>query len=151
MKRDDIEHLIDELFSHINGHDIDRCVACYSDDAELQDPTFPDTVRGAEHVRQGFASWLAAFPDVRAWVVTRIIDQEKAAVEWAFEGTHAAEYLGVLPSRRVFKTLTVSHFTFRDGKIVRDFSLFDATALRKLEALRSRGSSAISPANLQPP
>ena len=139
MKRDDIELLIDQLFSYINEHDIDRCVACYSDDAELQDPTFPETVRGAEHVRAGFADWLRAFPDVRAWVVNRIIDQEKAAVEWAFEGTHSAEYLGVLPSRRVFRTLTVSHFAFRDGKIVRDFSMFDATALRKLEALSAEG------------
>lgn len=139
MEREDIERLIDQLFSHINEHDIDLCVACYSDDTELQDPTFPETVQGVGHVRQGFASWLAAFPDVRAWVVNRIIDQEKAAVEWAFEGTHAAEYLGVLPSKRVFRTLTVSHFAFRDGKIVRDFSLFDATALRKLEALRKEG------------
>jgi hypothetical protein len=31
--------------------------------------------------------------------------------------------------------LTTSHFHFRDGKISRDFSMFDATALQQLEAL----------------
>jgi hypothetical protein len=50
-----------------------------------------------------------------------------------------AEYLGVQPSNRVFRTVTVSHFAFRDGKIARDFSLFDATALRQLEALSKEG------------
>jgi steroid delta-isomerase-like uncharacterized protein len=143
MKRDEIERVIDQFFSHANAHDIDGCVACYSDDAELQDPTFPETVHGANHVREGISSWMAAFPDVRAWVVNRIIDKDEAAVEWGFEGTHQAEYLGVRPSNRVFRTVTVSHFAFRDGKIVRDFSLFDATALRHLEALANERQSAI--------
>jgi steroid delta-isomerase-like uncharacterized protein len=143
MKRDEIERVIDQFFSHANEHDIDGCVACYSDDAELQDPTFPETVHGANHVREGISSWMAAFPDVRAWVVNRIIDKDQAAVEWGFEGTHKAEYLGVRPSNRVFRTVTVSHFAFRDGKIVRDFSLFDATALRHLEALANERQSAI--------
>jgi hypothetical protein len=36
----------------------------------------------------------------------------------------------------------VSHFAFRDGKIARDFSLFDATALRQLEALTNEAPPA---------
>jgi steroid delta-isomerase-like uncharacterized protein len=138
MKRDEIERVIDQFFSRANEHDIEGCVACYTDDAELQDPTFPETVRGANHVREGITSWMTAFPDVRAWVVNRIIDNDEAAVEWGFEGTHQGEYLGVQPSNRIFRTVTVSHFAFRDGKIARDFSLFDATALRHLEALANK-------------
>jgi steroid delta-isomerase-like uncharacterized protein len=135
MSRDQTIYLINRMFVQMNKHDIDACVAFYTKDAELQDPTFPDPVRGDDRVRAGFTDWMQAFPDVHAWVVDIIVDGDKAAVEWAFEGTHSGMYLGVAPSGRRFKTLTTSHFHFRDGKISRDFSMFDATALQQLEAL----------------
>jgi len=131
----EIRDIIDRLYAQMNQHDIDACVAFYTQDAELQDPTFPNPVRGADHVRGGFTDWMTAFPDVKVTVVDVIVEGQKAAVEWAFEGTHSSKYLGVPASGKLFRTLTISHFHFRGGRISRDFSMFDATALQQLQSL----------------
>jgi steroid delta-isomerase-like uncharacterized protein len=135
--RDEVNAVIDHMIAVMNEHDPDACVACYSEDAWLQDPRFPQPVRGNQYVREGFKYWFDAFPDVHVTLVDRIIDGPKVALEWVFEATHLGEYLGAAPSGRRFKVLTAAHFTVENGKVTRDFSLFDASALRMLEALAS--------------
>jgi steroid delta-isomerase-like uncharacterized protein len=137
--RDDINAAMDRLVGFMNEHDLDACVAAYSANAELQDPRFPQPVYGAEYVREGFKYWFDAFPDVRVVVTNRIIDPPKVALEWTFEATHLGEYLGVAPSKKRFKVLSAAHFEMKDGKVTRDFSLFDASALRMLEELAAAG------------
>ena len=133
----EVNAIIDHMVAVMNEHDLDACIACYSEDAQLQDPRFPSPVQGSQYVRQGFKYWFDAFPDVYVTVVDRIIDGTKVALEWTFEATHQGEYLGVRPSGRHFKVLTAAHFQVQDGKVTRDFSLFDASALRMLETLHS--------------
>ena len=49
------------MIAVMNEHDLDACVACYSEDARLQDPRFPQPVRGNQYVREGFKYWFDAF------------------------------------------------------------------------------------------
>lgn len=134
-QRFEVIETIERMVAIMNTHDLDGCVSCYSEDAELQDPRFPEPVYGAEYVREGFAYWYSAFPDVRITVQRMIVDPPDVAVEWTFEATHQGEYMGIEPSGEAFQTLTAAHFTVINGKVTRDFSLFDATGLRTLEKL----------------
>ena len=141
-QRTAIVETIEQLVAIMNTHDIDGCVNCYSEDADLQDPRFPVPVKGREHVREGFAYWYAAFPDVRITVNRLIVDPPDVAVEWTFEATHLGEYMGIEPSGYRFQVLTAAHFCVVDREITRDFSLFDATGLRTLEDLVASKSDA---------
>jgi steroid delta-isomerase-like uncharacterized protein len=140
-RRGEVASVIEEMVRVMNTHDLDGCVAFYSEDAELQDPRFPDPVYGAEYVREGFAYWFAAFPDVRVTVQRMIVEGEDVAVEWTFEATHQGEYMGVPASGRAFSVTTAAHFKVAGGKVTRDFSLFDATGLRTLEELAGVGGA----------
>jgi steroid delta-isomerase-like uncharacterized protein len=137
--RDQIIATMDRLVGYMNAHDLDACVEAYGENAELQDPRFPQPVHGANYVREGFKYWFDAFPDVKVTVTNRIVVPPKVAIEWTFEATHLGEYLGVQPSKQHFSVLSAAHFDVRDGKVTRDFSLFDASALRMLEELGSTG------------
>jgi steroid delta-isomerase-like uncharacterized protein len=135
--RQEVHRVFDRMLAAMNAHDIEGCVACYSDDAELQDPRFPQPERGKEIVREGFGYWFGAFPDVEITVQNLFLDPPQVAVEWVFEATHKGEYLGVRPSGKRIRVLTAAHFRIEGGFVTRDFSLFDAVGLRKLEALSS--------------
>ena len=138
MARQDMTAVFNKMLDAMNRHDLDACVACYSDDAELQDARFPEPARGKDTVREGFSYWFGAFPDVEVSVKNLFIDPPQLAVEWVFEATHKGEYLGVAPSNKRVRVLTAAHFKIKDGLVTRDFSLFDATGLRQLEALTAK-------------
>jgi predicted ester cyclase len=123
------------MLDAMNRHDIQACVQCYSVNAELQDPRFPVPARGREVVEEGFRYWFQAFPDVIVTVENIFLDPPQLAVEWRFKATHKGEYMGVSPSGKRVEVLAVAHFRIEGGYVTRDFSVFDATALRQLEAL----------------
>jgi steroid delta-isomerase-like uncharacterized protein len=133
--RAEVAGVIERMVAIMNTHDLDGCVDCYADEAELQDPRFPEPVYGKEFVREGFAYWYTAFPDVRITIHRLIVEPPDVAVEWWFEGTHRGEYMGIEPSGGTFRVMTAAHFSVAGGKVTRDFSLFDATGIRALEEL----------------
>lgn len=136
--RQEMTAIFEQMLEAMNRHDLDACVACYAKDAELQDARFPEPARGTDIVREGFSYWFAAFPDVEVSVKNLFIDPPQLAVEWVFDATHKGEYLGVAPSGKRVRVLTAAHFKIEDGLVTRDFSLFDATGLRQLEALSTQ-------------
>jgi steroid delta-isomerase-like uncharacterized protein len=129
----EIVEVITQMVAAMNRHDLAECLDFYSSDPELQDGLFPIPVHGLDKVREGFMYWFQAFPDVRVRVVRQICDPPDVAVEWAFEATHSAEYLGVPATGKQLKVLTAAHFRVEHGKVTRDFSLFDASGLRQLQ------------------
>lgn len=139
-EREEVDAVMDKMVIHMNDHDLDACVGCYSQNAELQDPRFPEPVYGTDYIRRGFKYWFDAFPDVKITVLNKIIDGPKVALEWTFEATHLGEYLGVQGTGRRFKVLAAAHFEVHGGKVTRDLSLFDASALRMLEALAAEAA-----------
>jgi steroid delta-isomerase-like uncharacterized protein len=140
--RAEVASVIERMVEIMNTHDLDGCVNCYTDDAELQDPRFPDPVHGKEFVREGFAYWYNAFPDIRITISRLIVEPPEVAVEWTFEGTHLGEYMGIKPSGGSFQVMTAAHFAVAGGKVRRDFSLFDATGIRALEELAAARQAA---------
>jgi steroid delta-isomerase-like uncharacterized protein len=136
--RSEIAQVIEHMVAVMNTHDVDGCVACYSDDAELQDPRFPEPVWGSQYVHEGFSYWYNAFPDIEVTITRLIIDPPDVAVEWRFDASHRGEYMGVAPSGKRFSVGTAAHFKVEDGKVTRDFSLFDTTGIRLLEELAAQ-------------
>lgn len=134
--RAEIERVVKTFVEHSNRQDLEACVALYHPDGELQDPLFPDPVKASpETVREALEYFWTAFPDANFVVHDMIIDGDKVAVEWTLSATHAGAYLDAPPSGKRFQVRNVALFRVKDGMFVRDFSVFDATGLRTLEAL----------------
>jgi steroid delta-isomerase-like uncharacterized protein len=135
ITRAEVEGVVRAFVEHANRQDVEACAAFYHPDADLQDPRFPEPVKAGDSVREALEYFWAAFPDATYTVNDMIIDGDKVAVEWTLNATHAGEYLDVPPSGERFEVRTVALFRVNNGQFVRDFSLFDATGLRTLEAL----------------
>lgn len=137
ITRAEVEDVVKDFVEHANRRDIEACVAFYHPNADVQDARFPEPVKAADNVRDAFEYFWTAFPDATYTINDMLIDGDKVAVEWTLTATHAGEYLGVQPSGKRFDVRGAVFFRVENGYFVRDFTLFDATGLRALEALAS--------------
>ena len=115
MSQDNVE-IVRRGYEALNAGDFDGVLRCYADEAELRDlhsgPDQPLAVSGIDAIRQIWASWGAAFDELRA-DVDELIDAGPtviASVRWHAEGKES----GVAIDNHQFDL-----FEFRDGKIVR--------------------------------
>ena len=66
-----------------NAHDIEEFVACYAEDAAIEDGDGNVVMRGRDEMRAKYGRRFAEFPDLHADVVTRIrvgpyvVDEER--------------------------------------------------------------------------
>jgi predicted ester cyclase len=98
---------------------------------ELYDP------RLARAARAWIAPFQASFPDMRMEIVALIAEGDQVVGRFRCSGTHTGTWRGHQPTGRRFERIDeVGIFRFRDGKIVRAWSLEDT--LRRMEQLGLR-------------
>src|SRR5580704_18392660 len=64
MSEKDNVRLMDEAFSAMNAHDLDRYVSNHDDSYVWESDAFPAPVRGREGVKQTLQMYFNAFPDL---------------------------------------------------------------------------------------
>lgn len=69
------------------AHDLDACMALYTDDAEVQLPGAPP-LKGKEAIRSAWEMYLTAFPDQRPTFIRHLVDGSTVVTEYRNEGTH---------------------------------------------------------------
>ena len=81
----------DEIFRReadsITRHDAKAFAANYAKNAAVYDPQYAEPLRG-DAIRKDMADFFAAFPDLKAEVVSTIVDGASFAAEWSVSGTH---------------------------------------------------------------
>lgn len=80
--------ILDKQFDAINRHDVESFAACYSSDASVFDPQYPELLKGRDAVRRDMTDFIAAFPDLRAELRRTLGDGDTFAYEMTMTGTH---------------------------------------------------------------
>jgi predicted ester cyclase len=113
---------------------IDELVA---PDAIIHTPV-PFEATGAELMKDLFAGFLRAYPDLHIEVEGVIAEGDRVASRNRVTGTHLGEYLGVSPTGRSVAYDEVVIMRFADGRMVESWAVVDMLAqLRQLGAVSS--------------
>ena len=114
---------IEEIFNHTGN--LDAAEEIYASNYVGHEPTFGDT-HGPEGVKQ-FAAYRQAFPDLQTTIEDQVAEGDKVVTRFRARGTHQGETedFGPPTGNRIEVTGTTIE-QFADGKIVEDWTNFDA-------------------------
>jgi len=131
--------LADQIFAAINAHDTDALRELWADDVEER---FPDkTCRGKDELAAYFRGLFAAMSDVRMAKVASVEEGETVFARWTLTGTHDGVFNGIDPTGKAVALDGMDEITFRDGKMVSNFVVFDQMEVgRQLGLLPPDGS-----------
>jgi len=115
-----------EMFSTGN---FDIADEIYSEDYVGHDPTKPEAIRGIEGAKEEAAGYRAAFPDLTLTIDHQVAEGEYVVTRWTARGTHEGDLAGIAPTGKSATTSGISMVRVVDGKIVEDFTQWDALGL----------------------
>ena len=101
----------------------------YSEDYVAHDPTKPEPIRGIEEGKAEAAGYRAAFSDLTLTIEHQVAEGEYVATRWTARGTHDGELEGIAPTGISATTTGISMVRIVDGKIVEDFTEWNALGL----------------------
>jgi steroid delta-isomerase-like uncharacterized protein len=88
---------------------------------------------GREQLRKNIQMYRTAFPDLSLKVDEIAAAGEKVLLRWTARGTHKGPFLGAPGTGKPVKTQGITVYTFRNGKIVEEWTQWDALGvLREL-------------------
>ena len=89
----------------------------------------PDMPAGIDSVKQYASMFMSAFPDADVTVELIVAEEDKVAYQWASEGTHTGDLLGIPPTNKKISTSGIAMDRFEGGKSVEHWELFDQAGL----------------------
>jgi steroid delta-isomerase-like uncharacterized protein len=105
---------------------------------DLIDQIFDPSYRGHEtlirqfdrsQLKRNVQGYRTGFPDLTITVSETVEAGEKVLVRWTARGTNSGSFLGQPPTGKQTKVDGISVSTFRNGKIVEDWTQWDALGL----------------------
>ena len=102
----------------LNAGDLDVADEIYAPDFVMHDPGNPDRLLGPEGTKQGFAAFLAAFPDLHVTIDDIIAEGDKVVWRVSLTGTHNGEFLGIAPTGKQITNKGITIVRMVDGKFV---------------------------------
>ncbi len=87
------------------------------------------TIQGPEALRDLFAAYRAAFPDLHVEIEKLIKAPNKIVISFSLHGTHRGNFLGIAATGRLVRIsgMAISHF--ENGKIIEEWELLDQLTL----------------------
>jgi predicted ester cyclase len=73
---------------------------------------------GMESLRKVFPAFITAFPDIKIELQQQVIDGNKVASHWVFQGTHLGDFHGIKPTGKPVRFQNINIIKAEDGKIV---------------------------------
>lgn len=115
--------LVRWAFERLNDRDVTPLKQFWTADTVER---FPDrTCRGADEIAAYFEQAFAALPDWHMELVTLAEMGDDVFVHWHLTGTHRGALLGIAATDKPIAIDGIDHFTFREGKVVSNFVVFD--------------------------
>ncbi|MBI2911554.1 MAG: ester cyclase [Chloroflexi bacterium] len=125
--------IIEEMAAAENSHDVERALACFTDDCFFEDVPFGMTARGKQELAASLRMWLGAVPDAHARLASSFVAGDRAAAEVVVTGTHTGDLPGLPATGRRFEIRAVSVLELQQGKVKRRSDYWDsASFLRQL-------------------
>ncbi|MEX0696183.1 MAG: ester cyclase [Dongiaceae bacterium] len=116
-------------------HDIEAFADLYAADAVVNDPGYPEPLKGREAVKKDMAVFVTAFPDIQVRVVNSIAaGNNMIAAEWVMTGTNRGPIetpTGTIPATNKRIELRVGTFERLngEGRIVEESRYYDQAGL----------------------
>jgi steroid delta-isomerase-like uncharacterized protein len=131
MKAHAIHQKAAELFSR---HDVEAFAELYSSNVVVNDPAYPEALKGREAVKKDTASFIGSFPDLHVRLVTSVMADDMLAAEWVMTGTNRGPIeapTGTIPPTNKSMELRVATFDRLDaeGRIVEERRYYDQAGL----------------------
>ena len=124
-----VQRYIDEIQ---NGHSLDAIGDIYSEDfidhTASGDGIF---VGGIEGLKQGYATFLKAFPDLHSAVDDLIAEGDKVVAYKTLTGTHSDEWFGIPATGNLVAFKIISIYRIKNNKISEFWGLQDEITLRQ--------------------
>ena len=132
--------LAERIFAAINAHDTNALREIWAEGVEER---FPDkTCRGKDELAAYFQGLFAAMSDVHMEKVASVEEGETVFVRWVMTGTHDGVFDGIDPTGKAITLDGLDQITFRDGRMVSNFVVFDQMDVgRQLGLLPPDGSA----------
>ena len=115
MTKVQILRCLEELTEAFNAHDLDRVMACFAEDCELDMPRgrqpWGTRAKGKPEVRRLLATRFEGTPDVHYGNAEHFVDGATGISKWTLSGT--------TPQGEKIEVNGCDFYTFRDGLAVR--------------------------------
>jgi steroid delta-isomerase-like uncharacterized protein len=121
--------LFDLLTELWNTGNLELLPQIFGEEAERNDPNFPQPLRGREQIGRSIREVHASFPDFELQIKHRICESDQVATEWTCSGTHTGVFQGIPPTGKRVTIIGISLNRIRDNKIVEERAYFDRLAL----------------------
>jgi steroid delta-isomerase-like uncharacterized protein len=121
-----IRRFIEDAF---NGRDLDVLDEIVAEGFTNHDPPFPGLSAGREGLKQTFAGFWSAFPDIQATTVHVVADEDKIASVVALRGTHEGELMGLPGTGSKVNIRVVEIFRLASGQLAERWGVVDRAAL----------------------
>jgi steroid delta-isomerase-like uncharacterized protein len=114
----------------INQHDLPYVDQLFDPGIAFYDPAIPGgQAMGLDQVRNFFATFFTAFPDVNFGIDDFFAEAERVAIRFTWTGTHQATFLGMTITQRHVTVPGIDIFHIANGKIVEVRVAFDRLEL----------------------
>jgi len=116
MTEHENERVVREIVCAVNRQDLDALLDHLADGVTAYLSGFDETV-DKEGMRNCWAGWYVAFPDL-SYRVGRMVSQDNTVVaEITGTGTHKGEILGIPAANKKVEAQEIWIFDFEDGKV----------------------------------
>jgi predicted ester cyclase len=121
MAKDRMRVRIERAFAHYTATALDTYLELYRPDAKLH--FLPEGLpRGREGTRLRDLALLSAFPDARVIFEDWLIDGDRVAARFRFDGTHRGEFMGLAPTNRRVSVTGITIMRFEGDQVVERWS-----------------------------
>ena len=146
MSRDDITALFAHRADAWTRHDADALARTHSEHAVAESP-MQGRLEGRTRIREVYADWFRAFPDMTVTSRRLVINGNRAAEMFSVRGTQTAPFHGVPATARRVDFKSVFFYTIgADGLIDEDERIYDVTrVLVQLGLLKAKPSTPDAP------
>ena len=128
MTRADIEALLSRHREAFLRRDADALTADHAEEGTFESPAH-GVVRGRKGIHGIYTYWFDAFPDLVLTWDSVVIDDDRAAFFWTFEGTTRGAFFGVArPGTRV-NMIGAADYRFSDGLVQSARHVFDFSGM----------------------
>jgi steroid delta-isomerase-like uncharacterized protein len=112
----------------INGRNLDLIDELLSDDF-VEHEEFPGIPPTRDGVKQAFAMFYAAFPDIHFRVDDIVAEGDVVAARVTITGTHQGEFMGIPATGRSVEVAAIDFVSFKDGKGTAHWGISDMVSL----------------------
>jgi steroid delta-isomerase-like uncharacterized protein len=115
MSGDENKAILRRVYELFSSGDLGALDELLTHDFVDHDPG-PAQAPGVDGVREEFAAFRAAFPDLRMIPEQMVAEGDLVAARVEMTGTHSGEFMGMAPTGRSFAIFVMDLVRFEDGK-----------------------------------